>query len=112
MSKTIAPKEPKTRKAPSKSKKRKVDETQDDASDKTEEEEPPRASKAAKRSDASPAPVEGVRRSSRNAGKTIDYSKEIKLSRDVPVAYSSGVKSAQNEGPLGSADGAKRVHNP
>jgi E3 ubiquitin-protein ligase UHRF1 len=112
LSKTIAPKEPKTRKAPPKSKKRKVEETHDEASDKTEDEEAPRASKAAKRTNTSPAPAEGVRRSSRNAGKTIDYSKEIKLSRDVPIAYSSGVKSAQNEGTLGSADGAKRVHNP
>ncbi|KAH6917353.1 PUA-like domain-containing protein [Coprinopsis sp. MPI-PUGE-AT-0042] len=111
LSKTIAPKEPKTRKAPPKSKKRKVEETEDDASDKMEEdsEEPP---SKAKRTDTSPTPAEGVRRSSRNAGKKIDYSKEIKLSREVPVAYSSGVKNAQNEGPLGSADGAKRVHNP
>ena len=87
-----------------------MEEVEDGASDKTEDEP---ASKAAKRTAAANAPpAEGVRRSSRNAGKTIDYSKEINLSRDVPLAYSSGVKNALNEGPLGSGDGAKRLHNP
>ncbi|KAF9481401.1 hypothetical protein BDN70DRAFT_876367 [Pholiota conissans] len=58
------------------------------------------------------APESAVRRSSRNAGKVVDYNKEIIKGSPVPVAYSSGVKNAENAGPLGSEAGSKRIHDP
>ncbi|PPQ88665.1 hypothetical protein CVT25_010241 [Psilocybe cyanescens] len=54
------------------------------------------------------APESGVRRSSRNAGKIIDYKKEIIKGSPIPVAYSSGVKVSENEGPMGREDGPRR----
>ncbi|KAF5311823.1 hypothetical protein D9619_003200 [Psilocybe cf. subviscida] len=59
----------------------------------------------------SSAPEPSLRRSSRNSGKVIDYRKEIVKDSPLPVAYSSGVKKLENEGPLGREDG-RRIHDP
>lgn len=56
-------------------------------------------------------PEGGPRRSSRNAGKTVDYKAEIVKSVPLPLSYKSGVKDMPNEGPLGREDG-KRTQNP
>ncbi|TFK41127.1 PUA-like domain-containing protein [Crucibulum laeve] len=53
----------------------------------------------------------GVRRSSRNAGKAVDYKGEILRASLVPLAYSSGVKTTENTGPLGREEGPRK-HNP
>ncbi|KAF8168069.1 PUA-like domain-containing protein [Crassisporium funariophilum] len=53
----------------------------------------------------------GVRRSSRNATKAIDYGKEISEASHISIAYSSGVKVSENTGPLGR-QGGPRLHNP
>ncbi|KAF9015218.1 PUA-like domain-containing protein [Cyathus striatus] len=53
-----------------------------------------------------------LRRSSRNVGKKVDYSAEISTARTLPLAYSSGVKTSDNDGPLGREAGAKRLHDP
>lgn len=55
-----------------------------------------------------PVPESGVRRSSRNVGKTVDYKNEIVKDSPIPVAYSSGVKVSENEGPMGREDGPRR----
>ncbi|PPQ64435.1 hypothetical protein CVT26_002142 [Gymnopilus dilepis] len=56
-------------------------------------------------------PEKGLRRSSRNAGKVVDYKGEIIKEAPIPVAYSSGVKTTENEGPMGREDGP-RLHDP
>ena len=101
---TLEPKEQRVKKAPV-TKKRK-------ASEDTSDESPaPREPKAPRAAPIDSAPESGLRRSSRNAGKTIDYKSEIVDRTPVPVAYSSGVKVTENTGPMGREDG-KRVHNP
>jgi E3 ubiquitin-protein ligase UHRF1 len=50
----------------------------------------------------------GVRRSSRNAGKKIDYNAEQQLRHSLPLSYSSGVKVTENTGPLGREDGIRK----
>jgi E3 ubiquitin-protein ligase UHRF1 len=50
----------------------------------------------------------GVRRSSRNAGKKIDYKAEQQLRHTLPLSYSSGVKITDNTGPLGREDGIRK----
>jgi len=54
------------------------------------------------------APESSVRRSSRNAGKVVDYRKEIIKANPLPLAYSSGVKTSENTGPMGREDGPRR----
>jgi E3 ubiquitin-protein ligase UHRF1 len=56
---------------------------------------------------SSPVPDGGVRRSSRNAGKVIDYSKEL---ADKPLRSAARTIGLENEGPL--REGGKRIHNP
>ncbi|KJA29209.1 hypothetical protein HYPSUDRAFT_32591 [Hypholoma sublateritium FD-334 SS-4] len=101
---TLEPKEKIIKKAPA-AKKRKVSE------DTSDESPAPREVKAPRATLADSAPESGVRRSSRNAGKTVDYKNEIVDRTPVPVAYSSGVKGTENTGPMGREDG-KRTHDP
>jgi len=54
------------------------------------------------------APESGVRRSSRNVAKVVDYKKEIIKGSPAPVAYSSGVKTSENTGPMGREDGPRK----
>ncbi|KAF6765935.1 PUA-like domain-containing protein [Ephemerocybe angulata] len=99
-------KKTKAKAAPTASKKRKAD--SEDPSEGTtlaeeDGEQPP--AKTAKTEDA----PGGVRRSSRNAGKSIDYKKELKTEvRSLSYAKERTLK----EGKLGSEAGAKRKHNP
>ncbi|RDB28964.1 E3 ubiquitin-protein ligase ORTHRUS 5 [Hypsizygus marmoreus] len=53
-----------------------------------------------------------VRRSSRNAGKKVDYTSEQQRRDPLPLAYSSGVKTTENTGPLGSEGGGIRTYDP
>ena len=53
----------------------------------------------------------GVRRSSRNVGKIVDYQNEVVKSSPVPISFSSGVKTSENSGPLGRQTGP-REHDP
>ncbi|KAH9486906.1 E3 ubiquitin-protein ligase UHRF1 [Psilocybe cubensis] len=64
--------------------------------------------KAQRVSPSQSTPESGVRRSSRNVGKTVNYKREIVKESPIPVAYSSGVKVAENEGPMGREDGPRR----
>lgn len=52
----------------------------------------------------------GPRRSARQAGKAVDYSKERKDRLPRSAALTSGIKSYENEGPQGQ--GGMRRHNP
>lgn len=101
---TLEPKEKIVKKAPA-AKKRKVSE------DTSEDSPAPREVKAPRASLADSATESGVRRSSRNAGKTVDYKNEIVDRTPVRVAYSSGVKGTENTGRMGREDG-KRTHDP
>lgn len=49
-----------------------------------------------------------VRRSSRNAGKKIDYNAEQPQRPPFPLLYSGGVKTMENTGPLGREDGMRK----
>ena len=53
----------------------------------------------------------GVRRSSRNVGKIVNYQNEVIKSSPVPISFSSGVKTSENSGPLGRQTG-RREHDP
>ncbi|KAF4605246.1 hypothetical protein EYR40_004029 [Pleurotus pulmonarius] len=66
---------------------------------------------APKRVKSSEMPEGGVRRSGRNIGKSIDYKNEVVRTPMVSAAVKSGIKSVENEGPMGREEG-KRVHNP
>ncbi|KAJ7169914.1 PUA-like domain-containing protein [Mycena filopes] len=62
-------------------------------------------------------PSDGVdatttRRSSRNAGKKVDYKSEIQRGSPLPVSFSSGIRTTENAGPLGRESGSKRIHDP
>ncbi|KAJ7293610.1 PUA-like domain-containing protein [Mycena rebaudengoi] len=101
----IEPKEKKPKAAP---KKRKPEPTDDSDS---------RPTKAARtgqeglqESDTGDTPS-AVRRSSRNAGKTVDYKAEHQGGAPVPVSFKSGVRTTENAGPLGR-DGGIRTHDP
>jgi E3 ubiquitin-protein ligase UHRF1 len=67
---------------------------------------PPTKAQRVKVSDS--APESGIRRSSRNAGKVVDYKNEIIKDSPLPVAYSSGVKTSENTGPMGREDGPRK----
>lgn len=71
------------------------------------------ASKAARvEAPSEPESTSGIRRSGRNAGKTIDYSKEILGRSPLPVSITSGVRTTDNEGPMGRDSGSKRMYSP
>ena len=98
-------------KKPVKSKKRKEPQQSEDGTTDEENDEKP-AAKIQRFEAVSSATDSNVRRSSRNAGKVVDYKKEIQRGSLVPIAYSSGVKTAGNEGPMGREGGSRRIHNP
>lgn len=50
----------------------------------------------------------GIRRSSRNAGKTVDYRNEVVKGSPLPISFSSGVKTSENSGPLGRQTGQRK----
>ena len=56
-------------------------------------------------------PTSGVRRSSRNVGKTVDYQNEVVIGSPVPISFSSGVRTSENSGPLGRQTG-RRIYDP
>ena len=107
------PQERAVKRPTTKSKKRKTPEPEDSYAEESEpeaevqDEEKPRVKKV-RRVESEPT---DVRRSSRISGKKVDYTKEIVKGSPVPVAYSSGVKTAKNEGPMGR-DGGRRMHDP
>ncbi|KAF7339443.1 E3 ubiquitin-protein ligase ORTHRUS 5 [Mycena sanguinolenta] len=53
-----------------------------------------------------------LRRSSRNAGKTVDYKSEKQTGSHLPISFKSGIREMENSGPLGREAGSKRIHNP
>ena len=96
---TLEPKETRLKKTPA-TKKRKLPETSaDDDGDNT----PP-----AKAQRVESDPTSGVRRSSRNAGKTVDYRNEVVKGSPVPISFSSGVKTSDNSGPQGRQTGQRK----
>ena len=103
------PKEKPRKKAATLSKKRKSEAAPHADSENTEDTtsaSPKPPTKAAK-VDASEG---SVRRSSRNAGKTVDYKAETRLEvRSLTHKMKDGTT---NRGPLGSENGAKRKHDP
>lgn len=98
------PKEQK-RKPSTTSKKRKSIATNDEA------EEPSQPAAKNQRVEIATNPDSTVRRSSRNTGKQVDYRSEIRSDQVLPLAFSSGVKTSENEGPLGRDDGYRK-HDP
>ncbi|KAF8350038.1 PUA-like domain-containing protein [Amanita rubescens] len=77
---------------------------------KTENDESPRVPKALRTSVDSEDGTAVVRRSARNAGKTIDYNSEIQ--RSLPKPLTRGIPKSGNEGPQGRDGDSKRVHDP
>ncbi|KAJ2927179.1 hypothetical protein H1R20_g9938, partial [Candolleomyces eurysporus] len=105
----VEPKEKPRKKAVTNNKKRKaeealsnVDSNQGDGEPNDSEEPPAKVKKTE-------APEEGVRRSSRTAGKKVDYKGEIQRSQVVTL---SSKKVRDGMGPLGSEAGDKRKHSP
>ncbi|KAF8203627.1 PUA-like domain-containing protein [Pholiota molesta] len=107
---TLEPKEKKRVKKPLPPKKRKISESEL-SSNESEPQTESSTSKAPRVQLSETAPEGAVRRSSRNAGKVVDYKKEIIKDSPVPVAYLSGVKSTENTGPMGRESG-KRKYDP
>ena len=95
---TLEPKETRLKKTPT-TKKRNLPETlTDDGGNK-----PPAKAQRVESDSTS-----GVRRSSRNAGRTIDYRNELVKGSPVPISFSSGVKNSENSGPLGRQTGQRK----
>ncbi|KAJ6604685.1 PUA-like domain-containing protein [Mycena vulgaris] len=61
-------------------------------------------------STASSGEPSAVRRSSRNAGRTVDYKTEKSESSPLPISFKSGIRST--DAPLGREAGSKRIHDP
>jgi E3 ubiquitin-protein ligase UHRF1 len=104
---TLEPKETRVKKTPA-IKKRNLPEISADDDDDGGNKPPARAQRV--ESD----PTSGVRRSSRNAGKTVDYRNEVVKGSPVPISFSSGVKTSDNSGnlgPIGRLNG-KRKYDP
>jgi E3 ubiquitin-protein ligase UHRF1 len=98
---TLEPKETRLKKAPA-TKKRSLPETSADADDDGGNKPPAKAQRV--ESDS----TSGIRRSSRNAGKTVDYRNEVVKGSPVPISFSSGVKTSDNSGPLGRQTGQRK----
>ena len=98
---TLEPKETRVKKTPA-IKKRNLPEISADDDDDGGNKPPAKAQRV--ESDS----TSGVRRSSRNAGKTVDYRNEIVKSSPVPISFSSGVKTSENSGPLGGQNGHRK----
>jgi len=99
----LEPKEIRVKKKPT-IKKRNLPETSAD----DEDNKPPAKTR---RVDSDATSESGVRRSSRNVGRTVDYQKEVVKSSPAPISFSSGVKTSENSGPLGRQTG-RRKHDP
>ena len=98
---TLEPKETRLKKAPA-TKKRSLPEISADADDDGGNKPPAKVQRVGSDS------TSGIRRSSRNAGKTVDYRNEVVKSSPVPVSFSSGVKTSDNSGPLGRQTGQRK----
>lgn len=96
----LEPKEKRIKKAPT-LKKRNLLETS--AGD--EDNEPPAK---AQRVESDSMSGSGVRRSSRNVGRNVDYQKEVVKGSPIPISFSSGVKTSENSGPLGRQTGQRK----
>lgn len=59
---------------------------------------------------ASVSSESGVRRSSRNSGKVVDYKAELQIGSPVPLSHKN--KSEGNTGPLGREGGSIRKYDP
>ena len=94
---TLEPKEIRLKKTPA-TKKRDLQETSADDDDK-----PP-----AKAQRVESVPTSGVRRSSRNVGRAVDYRNEVVKDSPLPISFSSGVKTSENSGPLGRQTGQRK----
>ncbi|KAJ7110186.1 PUA-like domain-containing protein [Mycena epipterygia] len=96
------PKEIKRPKAARASKKRTLDEAPDEG--------PPSAKSArtepADSANSSTGEAGAVRRSSRNAGRTVDYKGEKQSGSPVPISFKSGIRTTDNTGPLGRQAGS------
>jgi len=75
-----------------------------------ENDESPRVPKAQRTSVESEGGTAVVRRSARNAGKTIDYNSEIQQS--LPKPLTRRIPKSGNEGPQGRDGDSRRVHDP
>ncbi|KAK7058943.1 hypothetical protein VNI00_001567 [Paramarasmius palmivorus] len=95
--------EPKQQRQPKASKKRKAPVEEED-SDSTPP--PPKASRTVASSDTG-----GLRRSTRNSGKVVDYKSEKIIDDPEPVSVKAGIKKKGNTGPQGGLNG-RRVHDP
>ncbi|KAK1217637.1 hypothetical protein PQX77_019710 [Marasmius sp. AFHP31] len=105
--------EPKERRKPKAPPKKRKANTYEDASDGTSSgsPEPVKKPRVAAADDVST--TNGPRRSSRNAGKTVDYKAERVLSDPVPISVEAGIKKVWNTGPQGGGGlNGKRVHDP
>ncbi|KAJ8084039.1 hypothetical protein PM082_002806 [Marasmius tenuissimus] len=105
--------EPKERRKPKAPPKKRKANTYEDASDGTSSgsPEPVKKLRVAVTDDVST--TNGPRRSSRNAGKTVDYKAERVLSNPVPISVEAGIKKVWNTGPQGGGGlNGKRVHDP
>jgi E3 ubiquitin-protein ligase UHRF1 len=99
---TLEPKETRLKKTPA-TKKRNLTETlaDDDGDNKS----------PAKAQRVESEPTSGVRRSSRNVGRAVDYRNEVVKGSPVPISFSSGVRTSENSGPLGRQTG-RREYDP
>jgi E3 ubiquitin-protein ligase UHRF1 len=70
------------------------------------------ANKVQRKNDSEQLSSSGLRRSQRNVGKMVKYSAERVDLGPVPASVQSGLRSIENEGPLGRPAGSKRIHNP
>lgn len=98
---------PKAKRKPAQSKKRQA--PSESAADENDEERPKKAAKAVGDGDA----TEGVRRSSRNKGKTLNYNEDGQSSaaaaRALPRVISASAQRAMDSAPR---DAMKRTHDP
>ncbi|KAF8216207.1 PUA-like domain-containing protein [Mycena galopus ATCC 62051] len=72
----------------------------------------PKASRVTSANSVDSGKPSTVRRSSRNAGKTVDYKSEHQGGSSLPISFTSGVRGIENSGPLGREAGSKRIHDP
>ncbi|CAK5280539.1 unnamed protein product [Mycena citricolor] len=100
--------EPKEVRRPKPSKKRKLEDDYDSA--------PPSKVTRVDPAITAVAPDSGgtlsLRRSGRNAGKAVDYKTEKTTSSPIPISFTSGIRTTENEGRLGKEAGTKRIHDP
>ncbi|ESK88898.1 uhrf1 protein [Moniliophthora roreri MCA 2997] len=99
--------EPKQKRQPKQAKKRKAAENETYEDDGSALSSPPaKAPRTAAVTDNG-----GLRRSTRNAGKAVDYKAEKIIQDPEPVSVKAGIRRKGNTGPQGGLNG-RRVHNP